>query len=388
MYLDNAATTRMPDEVLRAMWAYLSEEFANASSVHAAGQRARDAVDWGRSTVAQLLGGRPSDIVFTSGGTEANNLAVKGLALANPRGRHLVTTAIEHPSVIESCRYLERFHGFELSYVPVDYFGRVAPDALAEALRDDTSLVSIGLANNEVGTVQPIRALADVAHERGALMHTDAVQAVGSLSVSAAELGVDALSCSAHKLGGPKGVGALFRRRSLAIEPVLHGGGQERGARSGTEHVAGIVGFAAAAQLLLGNPDIEQDREELAKSRASLVQRVGKAVPDALLTGDPFARLPGHASWCFTGVSGESIVVALDAAGIAASSGSACAAGHDEPSPVLLAMGLSREVAQSAVRLSLLRPLEPAEADLVVDVLTNAASTRRLQRDVGGAAVR
>lgn len=377
-YLDAAATAPLRPEARAAMLAALDAGPGNASSVHAAGHRARALVDTARERIATALGARPAEVVFTSGGTEANNLAVVGLALANPRGRRIVTTPIEHPSVVESCRFLERVHGFHVDYVPVDAYGSVDPAAVAVALRDDTTLVSIGLANGEIGTVQDLPEIARIARERGALVHTDAVQAAATLPVSFGSGGwpgdaVDAMTVAAHKFGGPQGAGALLVRRHLQIEPILHGGGQEREIRSGTENVPAIAGFAAAVEATCRS--IGTRALALAQSRDELVRRVLGEIPGARLTGHPSERLPGHASFVIERtdggsaggmVSGESLLVALDAAGIAASSGSACAAGKDEPSPVLLAMGIEPGIAQTALRFTLPEPLEgPAGAALL-----------------------
>lgn len=381
-YLDAAATAPLCPEAREAMIAALDAGLGNASSVHSAGHRARAIVEEARERIAAALGARPAEIVFTSGGTEANNLAVKGLALAHPRGRHIVTTPIEHPSLLESCRFLERVHGFEVTLLPVDGTGLVDPADVRAALRDDTSLVTVGLANGEIGTVQPLPEIAALARARGALVHTDAVQAAASLPVSFGGDGwpgvaVDAMTVAAHKYGGPQGAGALLVRRHLALEPVLHGGGQEGGVRSGTENVPAIAGFAAAVEAC--SRGIGTRALGLVRSRDELIRRVLAEVPGARLTGHPEERLPGHASFVVRGVSGESLLVALDAAGVAASSGSACAAGRDEPSPVLLAMGIEPTLAQTAIRFTLPAPLEGPEGeallDRVLEVLTAEVAT-------------
>ena len=372
-YLDAAATAPLRPEALDAMLRVFTGGQANASSVHSPGFRAREEVEGARARVAAALGAWPGDVIFTSGGTEANSLAIVGLALADPRGRHLVTTAIEHSSVLESCRYLERVFGFELTVLPVDGDGRVTPAELRAALRPDTTLVSVGLANGEVGTVQDVPALAALAREAGAVVHTDAVQAAASLPVSVAAAdawpgnAVDAMSIASHKFGGPQGVGALIVRSGLRIEPIIHGGGQERGARSGTENVAGIAGFAAAVGAAIAQ--IGSSALALMESRDTLIGRILAELPGAQLTGHPTERLPGHASFTVRGVSGESMLVALDAAGLAVSSGSACAAGKSEPSPVLLALGVSEELAQTAVRFSLAGPLPGETLERIVRVL-------------------
>jgi cysteine desulfurase len=345
IYLDAAATTPVRRQVLEAMWPYLTNDFGNPSSHHTVGESAAHALRESRGTVARWLGVRSSEVTFTSGGTESDNLAMKGIALGAPRGRHLVTTRLEHAAVLESCDYLRRHHGFEVGFVEVDATGRVTPDALAAAIRPDSTLVSIAHANNEVGTVQPIAALASVSHASGIPFHTDAVQSAGWLDL--ASLGVDAISVSGHKLGAPKGIGALFVRGRVALEPLVHGGGQERGARSGTENVAGAVGMAAAVSLI----DLSFARQ-VSAARDAFVLDVLARVPAAALTGHPTERLPGTASFVFPGTHGESILLRLEEYGVVSSSGSACAAGSDEPSHVLLALGYPAEIAQTAVRFS------------------------------------
>ena len=382
-YLDAAATSPLLPEAREAMIAALDADAANASSVHAAGHRARTIVEHARQQLAEVCGVRPSEVIFTSGGTEANNLAVIGLALANPRGRHLVTSAIEHPSVLESCAYLQRVHGFDVTEVAVNDRGMTDPSKIESALRPDTALVTVGLANGEVGTVQPVQEIARVSAAAGVLVHTDAVQVAATLPVSMSQGGwpgdqVQAITIASHKFGGPQGAGALLLRDGIALEPLLHGGGQEHGRRSGTENVVAIAGFAAAVTAHAHR--IGARALALASSRDALVERVLAEVPGAQLTGDETERLPGHASFTVPGVSGESLLVALDAAGIAASSGSACAAGNDEPSPVLLAMGVSPELAQTAIRFTLPEPMEPALRDRVVRVMTAEVSRARRLR--------
>ncbi|UBH05285.1 cysteine desulfurase IscS [Leucobacter sp. Psy1] len=382
-YLDASATAPLRPEAREAMLAVWDGGPGNASSVHSFGHRARTVVDESRAALAAAFGVRPSEIVFTSGGTEANNLAVIGAALARPRGRHIVTTPLEHPSVLESCRFLERVHGFEVSLVPADGSGLVSVADAVSLVRPDTTLVSIGLANAEIGTVQPVgeipAALASAFPGTGAvpgdrpLFHIDAVQAAASLPVSLAKgawpgAGVDLMTVAAHKFGGPQGVGALIVRRGIPLEPLLHGGGQERGARSGTENVAGIAGFAAAVTAL-HRDGVGTRAVALASSRDALVGRMLARVRGAQLTGHPSERLPGHASFVIAGVSGESVLVALDAAGFAVSSGSACAAGSDEPSPVLIAIGVDPDVARTAIRFSLSAPLDLSVLDRLVDIV-------------------
>ncbi|WP_076680267.1 cysteine desulfurase family protein [Microbacterium sp. RU33B] len=346
LYLDNAATTPVRPEVLEAMMPFLTRWFGNPSSHHTVGEAAADALADARARVARALGMRAGDVVFTSGGTEANNLAVKGIAIAATGRRHVVTTAIEHESILESVDHLRRIHGFDATMAAVTSTARVTPDAVADALRDDTALVSIGYANNEVGTVQDVAGIAAVARERGVPLHVDAVQAAGWLPLDT--VGADAISIAGHKLGTPKGVGALAVRGRIPLEPLLHGGGQERGRRSGTEDVAGAVGLAVALEL--AESERLDDAARLAALRDAFTARVLSLVPSARMTGDPRHRLPATASFTFAGTSGEAVLLELERRGIVSSSGSACAAGSDEPSHVLLAMGVSPEVAQTAVR--------------------------------------
>jgi cysteine desulfurase len=348
LYLDSAATTPVRREVLEAMWPYLTSEFGNPSSHHTVGERAADALADARSRIAGVLGVRAGDLVFTSGGTEADNLAVKGIALASTRGRHIVTAATEHEAVLESVNYLRRLHGFEVSFVELNPDGIVTPDALDAVIRPDTALVTLMYANNEIGTVQDLGALGAVTDAHGVPFHSDAVQAAGWLDLRVSELGIDALSFAGHKVGAPKGIGLAWLRGRLPVEPLVHGGGQERGRRSGTENVAGIVALATALELA------ENDRADAAVRvsilRDELITRVLTVVPSALLTGSATSRLPNSASFCFPGTSGEAVLLELERRGIVSSSGSACAAGSDEPSHVLTALGMPPEIAQTAVR--------------------------------------
>ncbi len=395
-YLDAAATAPLVAEAWDAVQQALGAGPGNASSVHSAGFRAATLVRESRQAIALAFGARESELIFTSGGTEANNLALIGLALANPRGRHLISSPLEHPSVLESCRFLERVFGFDVDLVPVDAYGLVDPASVAALLRDDTTLVSISLASGEIGTVQQVAAVTELAHGAGALMHTDAVQAAVTLPVSFASDAwpgpVDAMTIASHKFGGPQGAGALLLRAGIAIEPLLHGGGQELGRRSGTENVAAIAGFGAAVQLRASS--VGTRALALAACRDDLIRRMLAEVPGCRLTGHPEERLPGHASFTVEGVSGESLLVALDAAGIAASSGSACAAGKDEPSPALLAIGIAPELAQTALRFTLSDTVSTQISEQVVRVVaaevlaarskrsgTNPAPTRRKRRD-------
>lgn len=360
LYLDHAATSPVRPEVLEAMSPYLSGVYGNPSSHHTAGEAAAGALDDARARVARILGMRTGDVVFTAGGTEANNLAVKGIVLAALEAgrRHLVISPIEHESILESAEYLRRFHAVEVTLLPVDARGRIAPDDLTAAIRDDTALVSIGHANNEIGTIQDATALASVTRAARVPLHLDAVQSAGWLGLR--DLGADAVSIAGHKLGTPKGIGALAVRGRVPVEPLLHGGGQERGRRSGTENVAGAVALATALEIA------EHEREVVAArvgaATRHFIALVLDSIPEAVLTGDALHRLPGTASFTFAGTSGESVLLELERRGVISSSGSACAAGSDEPSHVLLACAVAPEVAQTAVRFTFGRVPLPEDA--------------------------
>lgn len=357
LYLDHAATAPVRPEVVEAMRPFLSGVFGNPSSHHTYGEAAASALDDARSRVARVLGMRAGDVIFTSGGTESNNLAVKGIVLAAlARGRrHLVVSPIEHESILESADHLRRFHDVEVTPIPVDGLGRISVAALTQALRDDTALVAFGHANNEIGTVQDVASLAAAAREAGVPVHVDAVQSAGWLPLSG--LGADAVAIAGHKLGAPKGVGALAVRGRVALEPLMHGGGQERGRRSGTENVAGAVALATALEL--ADAEREEASARVAESTGRFIAAVHALVPQAALTGDPVTRLPGTASFTFAGVSGEAVLLELERRGVVSSSGSACAAGSDEPSHVLLACGISPAVAQTSVRFTFGREALP-----------------------------
>ena len=360
LYLDHAATTPVRPEVLEAMQPYLHGVFGNPSSTHTAGEQARTALQDARRRVAAVLGMRAGDVVFTSGGTEANNLAVKGIVLAAlARGRrHLVISPIEHESIIASADFLRRFHGVEVTELAVDEHGVITPDALSAALRDDTALVAIGHANNEIGTVQDAAALTARTGAAAVPVHLDAVQSAGWLPLSGT--GADAIAVAGHKLGAPKGTGALAVRGRVPLEPLLHGGGQERGRRSGTEDVAAAVALATALELA----EAERAHVEAAVAARTdvFIAEVIALLPQAALTGHPRMRLPGTASFTFAGVSGEAVLLELERRGIVSSSGSACAAGSDEPSHVLVACGIRPEIAQTSVRFTFPRTPVPAEA--------------------------
>ena len=374
-YLDHAATTPLDPRVRDAMAPFLDAAFGNPSSLHQAGREAHDALETARAEVAALLGARPAEIVFTGSGTEADNLAVFGAVAAMEGPKHIVTSAFEHPAVLEPCRQLER-QGVEVTYLPVDRDGIVRPESLAAALRPTTRLVSIMAANNVVGTVQPVAELAALAHEAGALFHTDAVQAAGKLPLSVARLPIDLLSLSARKLHGPKGVGALYVRSGVELEPVIRGGGQERGLRSATENVAGIVGFGQAA--LLARAEMGEEAARLVGYRERVLAAVTAQIDNAYLIGHPYQRLPGFLCFGFSGQEADAIrlLFALDDAGIAVSSGSACSAHNaGEPSYVLTAMGFDTIRARGSLRLTMGRFTSDNDIDHLLEALPKAAES-------------
>ena len=382
LYLDHAATSPVRPEALEAMLPYLTERYGNPSSHHTVGEAAAAALADARAKVAAVLGVRTNEVVFTSGGTEADNLAIKGLAIGaalrrdsrRSRGSpvHVITTPIEHEAVLASCDYLERVHGFDITLVPVDDTGAIDPADVAAAIRPETAVVSIGYANNEIGTVQDVAALAEVTTAARVPLHLDAVQAAGWLPLRGT--GADALSLAGHKIGAPQGIGVLAVRARLPLEPVLHGGGQERGRRSGTENLAGAVAFATALEL--AEAERESAAERVGALRDAFVERVLAHVPTAQVTGHPTRRLPGTASFTFAGTSGEAVLLELERRGLVTSSGSACAAGSDEPSHVLVACGIAPDIAQSAVRFSFGHALT-ADLSRIADAVAAAVSAVR-----------
>jgi len=367
IYLDHAATTPMRREVHEAMEPYLLEHYGNPSSIYEIGRQARKALDASRDAVAEILGAEAREIVFTSGGSEADNLAIKGAALAQRgKGNHIITSAIEHHAVYDTCRYLEKY-GYNVTFLPVSAEGMVDPGSVAAAIRPETILVSIMHANNEIGTIQPIAQIGNILREKSILFHTDAVQTVGHVPVDVGELGVDLLSLSGHKFYGPKGVGALYIKKGTKIEPLIHGGAQERQRRAGTENVAGIVGLATALRLAVD--EMEETAARQRDLRDRLIEDVLTTVPHTRLNGHRTQRLPGNVSFCFEYIEGESLLLNLDMRGIAASSGSACTSGSLEPSHVLLALGLPHEIAHGSLRLTLGRDTTKEDIDTVIDVL-------------------
>lgn len=366
IYLDHAATTPMRQEAYEAMIPYLTEKFGNPSSIHAFGRAARKDVDGARERVAKALNAAPQEIFFTSGGTEADNMAILGTAAQlRDKGKHIITSAVEHHAVLHTCEALAT-QGYRLTMLPVDKYGMVSPSQLAKAITDETILVSIMHANNEVGTIQPIRELAAIAHERGALFHTDAVQSLGNIPVDVADLQVDLLSASAHKLYGPKGVGLLYVRKGTKFGNIAYGGAQERNLRPGTENVAGMMGFARALELAAAEQP--ETYEHLAALRDKLIKGL-TSLPAVSLNGHPQQRLPGNVNVSIERVEGESLILSLDMAGIAVSSGSACTSGSLEPSHVLMAMGLSHQKAHGSLRFTLGKSTSAADIDYVLEVI-------------------
>ena len=366
VYLDNNATTPVLPDVEAAMLPFLEANSGNPSSIHQTGKEAREAVERARRSVAKLLNTLPRRVIFTGGGTESDNFAIKGVALANSeRGRHIITSAIEHPAILASCAFMEKI-GYEVTYLDVDNGGQVSPDDLRSALRDDTVLVSIMLANNEVGTLQPVKELCQIAHGKGALFHCDAVQAAGKIAVDVQDLDVDLLTLSAHKFHGPKGVGVLYKKRNIKIEPLIHGGKQEEGLRAGTENVPGIIGLGKAAEIALR--ELEKT-PGMASLRDQLQQSVLDRIPGAQINGDQQARLPNTLNMTLPGMRGESLVVALDQHGVSLSSGSACKSGSPKPTHVLIAMGKSEEEAHCSIRFSLSTHTSAADIEHCIQAL-------------------
>lgn len=376
VYLDNSATTPVKPEVLEVMLPYLKDEYGNPSSIYKKAAASSAAVAKAREQVAAALGAESNEIFFTACGTEADNWAIKGAAFANQKkGKHIISSQIEHHAVLHSLEYLEK-QGFSVTYLPVDKEGRVNPEDLKNAITDETILVTIMMANNEVGTIEPIAELAKIAHEKKVLFHTDAVQAVGSVPVDVKALDVDMLSLSAHKFGGPKGVGALYIKKGTKIDTFMHGGAQERNRRAGTENVAGIAGLGEAITLATKNlPDKIKRLETL---RNKLIDGVLKAIPDSHVNGSLTDRLPGNANFCFRYIEGEALLLRLDAKGVAASSGSACTSGSLDPSHVLLALGLPHEIAHGSLRLSIGEQNTEEDIDYVLEILPGIVQILRM----------
>lgn len=367
IYLDHAATTYVKPEVFEAMKPWFTEYYGNPSSIYSLGRESKKAIEEARATMAYCLGCHSTEVYFTGSGTEADNWAIKGTAFANrKKGKHLITSVIEHHAVLEAFEFLRK-EGFEVSYLPVDEKGLINPDELKKAIRPDTTLVSIMFANNEIGTIQPIAELAAIARERGVTFHTDAVQAMGNIDVNVKELGIDLLSMSAHKFYGPKGVGALYVRKGIKLDNFIHGGAQERSKRAGTENVPGVIGMAAALKLAYEN--IGEYNKQLKNLSGRLIDKVMERIPYVRLNGDRERRLAGNVNISFQFIEGESLLLMLDMKGIQASSGSACTSGSLDPSHVLLAIGLPHEIAHGSLRITFGEKNTEEDVDFLVDSL-------------------
>ncbi|MEA1944093.1 MAG: cysteine desulfurase NifS [Euryarchaeota archaeon] len=361
IYLDHAATTAVDRAVVQAMMPYFTQAFGNASSLHSFGREAKYALDSARQTIADALGAQTNEIIFTSGGTESNNFALKGIGKG-----HIITSSIEHPSILNTCRYLSD-HGYNVTYLPVDADGLVDPGDVESAINSDTKLISVMHANNEIGTIQPIDEIGAIARDNSIPFHTDAVQSFGKTEIDLQKMNIDMLSLSSHKIYGPKGVGALYIRKGVKIDPLMHGGGHERGLRAGTENIPGIVGFAKAASLIIER--FGSDTEHLIKLQDMLIDGAMNSIDDVFLNGHPTKRLPNNVNLRFKFVEGESLLMHLDMKGIAVSTGSACSSASLEPSHVLLALGLAPEDIHGSIRFTLGRENTEEEIRYVLDVL-------------------
>ena len=368
IYLDNAATTKVADSVVDAMLPYFKEYYGNASSIYQLGAKSKEALDESREYIAGTLGAKTNEIYFTAGGSESDNWAIKATADAYAqKGKHIITSAIEHHAVLHTCEYLEK-HGYEVTYVGVDENGVIKLDELKAAIRPDTILISVMFANNEIGTIQPIKEIGEIAKEHDILFHTDAVQAYAQVPINVDEMHIDMLSASGHKLNGPKGIGFLYIRKGIKIRSFVHGGQQERGRRAGTENIPGIVGLAAAAKRSFSM--LEEKMQKEIGLRDYLISRIEAEIPYCRLNGDRKKRLPNNVNFSFQFIEGESMLILLDSKGIAASSGSACTSGSLDPSHVLLAIGLPHEIAHGSLRLTLSEENTKEEMDYVVEHLT------------------
>ena len=367
IYLDNAATTKVADSVVDAMLPYFKEYYGNASSIYQLGAKSKEALDESREYIAGTIGAKANEIYFTAGGSESDNWAIKATADAYAqKGKHIITSAIEHHAVLHTCEYLEE-HGYEVTYVGVDENGVIKLDELKAAIRPDTILISVMFANNEIGTIQPIKEIGEIAKEHDILFHTDAVQAYAQVPINVDEMHIDMLSASGHKLNGPKGIGFLYIRKGIKIRSFVHGGQQERGRRAGTENIPGIVGLAAAAKRSFSMLDEKMQKE--IELRDYLISRIEAEIPYCRLNGDRKKRLPNNVNFSFQFIEGESMLILLDSKGIAASSGSACTSGSLDPSHVLLAIGLPHEIAHGSLRLTLSEENTKEEMDYVVEQL-------------------
>ncbi|MDO4475924.1 MAG: cysteine desulfurase NifS [Lachnospiraceae bacterium] len=383
IYLDNAATTRVLPEVAEAMMPFFTEHYGNASTIYKLGAASKEAMTGARTQIAQLLGAKTEEIYFTAGGSESDNWALKATAEAYAgKGRHIITSKIEHHAILHTCEWLEK-HGFEVTYLDVDENGQVRLEDLKAAIRPDTILISIMFANNEIGTIEPIREIGEIAHEKGILFHTDAVQAFGQVPINVDEMHIDMLSASGHKLHGPKGIGVLYIRKGVKIRSFVHGGAQERKRRAGTENIPGIVGLGKAVEI--AGRTMEERTAYERELRDYLIDRVLTEIPHSRLNGHRSERLPNNANFCFRFIEGESMLIMLDMAGVCGSSGSACTSGSLDPSHVLLAIGLPHEIAHGSLRLTLSEETTKEDIDYTVDnlkrIIENLRSMSPLYED-------
>ncbi|MDD3796218.1 MAG: cysteine desulfurase NifS [Lachnospiraceae bacterium] len=375
IYLDNAATTKTVPEVVEAMLPYFTEHYGNASSIYSLGRDSKEPMNAARKTIADVLGAKENEIYFTAGGSEADNWALKATAEAyQEKGKHIITTKIEHHAILHTCEYLEK-RGFEVTYLDVDEFGVVKLDQLEKAIRPDTILISVMFANNEIGTIEPIREIGEIAHKHGILFHTDAVQAFGQVPISVDEMQIDMLSSSGHKLHGPKGIGFLYIRKGVKIRSFVHGGAQERKRRAGTENIPGIVGYGKAAEIAAAT--MEERIKKETELRDYMIGRVLKEVPYTRLNGHPKKRLPNNVNFSFQFVEGESLLIMLDMDGICASSGSACTSGSLDPSHVLLAIGLPHEIAHGSLRLTMSEETTKEDIDFTIESIKKIVERMR-----------
>lgn len=375
VYLDNAATTKVRPEVVEAMLPYFTEIYGNASAVYDFGQKCKQAIEDARETIGSSIGTKASNIYFTAGGSESDNWALKGVAEAyKDKGKHIITTKIEHHAILHTCAYLEQ-QGYEVTYLDVDADGLVSPEDVKKAIRPDTILISVMFANNEIGTIEPIEEISAIAHEHGILFHTDAVQAYAQVPIDVEKMHIDLLSASGHKLNGPKGIGFLYIRQGLKLKSFIHGGAQERKRRAGTENVPGIVGLGKAVEIAMATMDERIKKES--ELRDYLIARIEDEIPFAKLNGHRVKRLPNNINFCFRFIEGESMLIMLDMAGICGSSGSACTSGSLDPSHVLLAIGLPHEIAHGSLRLTLSDEITKEQLDYVVDHLKEIVAKLR-----------
>ena len=367
VYFDHSATTPVDPQVIEAMLPFFNEKYGNPSSIHSFGREVKVALEEARETVADFCNVRAADIYFCSGGTESDNLAIKGIAYElRKKGNHIITSKVEHHAVLHTCEFLEK-EGFEITYVAPDKYGMIHPEAVEKAIRDDTILITIMHANNEVGTINPIEKIAEISRNKGVLVHVDAVQSFGKIPIDLSKLPVDLMSMSGHKIYGPKGVGVLYIRKGVKLAKLTHGGGHERNRRAGTENIPGIIGMAKAVAIRKGR--IEEENERVKSLRDSFFEKITDTIPRVYLNGHPEERLAGHLNLSFQGIEGESLLLSLDLKGIAASSGSACTSGSIDPSHVLSAMGVKPELAQSSIRFTLGKDNTEEDVDYTVSIV-------------------